>query len=110
ATVALERSHGFIRIQRNYELATQFFRGMQVTDMIHVQHIKATIRERDFLVGLAPLFDAAPQLLASENLIVHGAGLSAFLRSEETFRSHPAIPVVKQWPCLASSLQYRQHN
>jgi hypothetical protein len=66
-TLAFQCEHGSIAIHRDNQFAAEFPRSVQVAHVPDVEHIKASISQRDAIPGAPPLFNSLPQFVARNN-------------------------------------------
>ena len=63
-----QRTHRFIRVQRNYQATTEFLGRVEITHVADVQQIEASVGEGNAVACRPPRFHLALQLVAPENL------------------------------------------
>jgi len=67
---ALQRAHGRICIHRNNQFAAELPRGMQVTYVANMQHIKNTVSQRDAIASAPPIRHTLLKFFPRNNLLM----------------------------------------
>lgn len=99
STLAFERPYGVIGIYSDDQASTEILGGVQIANVAHVQDVKAAIRQGHSFACCAPLCNAAPQLIAVQNLRIGRriqwfriAGGAFIIAWSSSFRVTVAVP------------------